>query len=106
MDDEEYGAFILVGTSDSIEKARLLISFQLDYFYDLEKIEVILFQLFFFFLNCGSIKLENRSKKKTNPNLDFRTLFNYFCDYHLKHGLKSLGYHQEWNYFIMNCFFF
>ncbi|VDP75868.1 unnamed protein product [Schistosoma curassoni] len=38
--DEEYGGFILAGTRDSIEKARLLINFQMDYFYDLEKMEV------------------------------------------------------------------
>ncbi|VDP52922.1 unnamed protein product [Schistosoma margrebowiei] len=37
--DEEYGGFILAGTRDSIEKARLLINFQMDYFYDLEKME-------------------------------------------------------------------
>nr|CAX73244.1 Fragile X mental retardation protein 1 homolog [Schistosoma japonicum] len=37
--DEEYGGFILAGTADSIEKARLLINFQMDYFYDLEKME-------------------------------------------------------------------
>ncbi|CAH8429538.1 unnamed protein product [Heterobilharzia americana] len=37
--DEEFGAFILAGTRDSIEKARLLINFQMDYFYDLEKME-------------------------------------------------------------------
>nr|CAH8833893.1 unnamed protein product [Trichobilharzia regenti] len=37
--DEEFGGFILAGTRDSIEKARLLINFQMDYFYDLEKME-------------------------------------------------------------------
>ncbi|VDP81808.1 unnamed protein product [Echinostoma caproni] len=38
--DERYCGFILSGTRDSVEKARLLISFQLDYIYDLEKMEV------------------------------------------------------------------
>ncbi|CAH8509088.1 unnamed protein product [Dicrocoelium dendriticum] len=37
--DEEYGGFILSGTRDSVEKAKLLISFQLDYIFDLEKME-------------------------------------------------------------------
>ncbi|THD22610.1 Fragile X mental retardation protein 1, partial [Fasciola hepatica] len=37
--DERYCGFILSGTRDSVEKARLLINFQLDYIYDLEKLE-------------------------------------------------------------------
>ncbi|TGZ48827.1 hypothetical protein CRM22_010950 [Opisthorchis felineus] len=37
--EEEYGGFVLSGTRDAVEKARLLISFQLDYIYDLEKME-------------------------------------------------------------------
>ncbi|KAF7256513.1 hypothetical protein EG68_06642 [Paragonimus skrjabini miyazakii] len=37
--DEEYGGFILSGTREAVEKARLLISFQLDYIFDLEKME-------------------------------------------------------------------